>query len=251
MIVIILITLFVLNKYNKKSIENNILDNKWYSYDNTTGFYDIISFEDGKFLYNKSSSSSKDGVFDSCTKYYYNKFNRSISLDCGIVFEVENFGSSKMSLWVNDRKKTFFLEPNDSLNYEFENYYNYSISEYKKDKKQNTELIKIDTNRLIEVIKSKEYSTIVFMGDNCSSVDCVLFLDTLEKWISKKDNVYFIDTNNITNDDLIKLNKLTNFINTDIEEYNDIYPLILEIKDNNLIDNYKFKCSGFNCLKYN
>ena len=151
MIVIILITLFVLNKYNKKSIENNILDNKWYSYDNTTGFYDIISFEDGKFLYNKSSSSSKDGVFDSCTKYYYNKFNRSISLDCGIVFEVENFGSSKMSLWVNDRKKTFFLEPNDSLNYEFENYYNYSISEYKKDKKQNTELIKIDTNRLIEV----------------------------------------------------------------------------------------------------
>ena len=57
-----------------------------------------------------------------------------------------------------------------------------SITEYKNSNYYMTDIIKIDENKLKKVYSSNKYSKIVFMGNKCTSIDCVLFLDTLEKW---------------------------------------------------------------------
>jgi hypothetical protein len=115
---------------------------------------------------------------------------------------------------------------------------------------QNIELITVNYERMLEIIAEKENSTFVFIGDNCSSIDCSLFLDVLEKWISTNERLYYIDISKLDNKQIDKLSKIIKDFNTEKSYYNDIYPRIVIYKNNNVIDQYQINCNGFNCSKY-
>ena len=250
MLVIIIVTLFVLIKYLPTKIENRLLYKTWYKYENNTGYYSTIYFEENNFTYNKPSNTNVRGKYDYCSKYTYDKRKKVLNLNCGEKFVLDKVSDNKLVLIINDKKTVFYDTPEESLNYEFENYFNKSISEYKIEKKQNTEFIKINYERLVEVISEKENSTVIFFGSNCSSIECTLFLDVLEKWIATNEKVYYVDIEEFNDKEIENIgNKITNF-NLNREYYNDIYPRIILFKDNKILDQYQIKCNGFNCTKY-
>ncbi len=249
MIVIIIATLFVLIKYRSMTIDEEIMYKKWYNYESSTGYYNIMYFEKEKITYYKASNSNKTNVYDYCLKYNYNKKTKEYSLSCDKKISLLKLKKDRLELSIDGVRELFYLKPEDSLNYEFENYFNKSISEYKAEKAQNLELIEVNSNRFIEIIGEKENSTFVFLGDNCLSIDCTLFLDVLEKWISINDNVYYLDVKKLDDKELKQINKVNNFLEN-IDKYDDIYPTIVVFNNNKILDEYQIKCNGFNCTKY-
>ena len=125
----------------------------------------------------------------------------------------------------------------------FYNIFNMSVSEYKKSKESVLDLIKVKSNKINEIYNSDEYSKVIFIGDLCTSIECTLGLDIIEKWINFDSNVYYIDSSSLNKNDYKNLKVLG-------EEFNDVYPSVYVIKNKKIVDKYKIKCNGFDCSMY-
>ena len=250
MLVIIIVTLFVLIKYLPVKVENRLLYKKWYKYDTSTGYYNMVYVENNKFTYNKPGNTNVRGKYDYCSKYTYDKSKKVFKLDCGEKITLDSVNDNKLVLIINDKKNVFYSTPEESLNYEFENYFNKSVSKYKTEKSQNIDFVKINYERLLEIISEKDNSTVIFLGSNCSSIECTLFLDVLEKWITINEKVYYVDVEKLTDQEIEKIGNIVPNFNKNREYYNDIYPRIILFKENRILDQYQIKCKGFNCTKY-
>ena len=250
MIILLVIVVMYFFRYKSNTIDEDIMNKTWYRYDYTTGYYEKIVFNSNNIVYYKPVKGNETTEYDGCLKYNYNKKNNEFTLDCGLKIKYLSSTNEKLSLKVNNNDRIFYLNVDDSLNHEFESYYGKSIYNYKKEKMQAKEFIKVNEDKLFEIIKNDEYSKIVFIGNKCSSIDCTLILDIMEKWISATENVYYFDINNMNDKTIKKLNDIDNTLGLAFDYYDDIYPKVLLSKNNKIIDKYSIKCDGFNCKKY-
>lgn len=245
-VIISLIILAIINifTFGFNSLDGKLLDKEWYHYDYTTGYYDILNIYNGKIVYN---SSNMEKIYDDCFTYNYDKKKNTINLDCNKKIKIRKISKNNIELNIDDYDKVFFDSIEDSLNYEFKNYFGKSIIDYKEEKSQITEYSKITGEKFINLLKDNSYSKIVFMGNNCTSVDCILALDIMEKWVIKNSNVYFFDSNLIDSNLLLDASKVMKDISLDVNFYNGVYPKVLIVKKNKIVDSYDIKCKGFNC----
>ena len=250
MIMILIIVIMYFFRYNSNIISKDITEIEWYRYNYRTGEYEKLLLKENEFKYYRPSNVNELSEYDICKNYTYDKKNNELNLDCNKSLRIISHDDRKLVISLNKEEKVFFKDFNESLNYEFETYYGKSMIEYKKDKSQVSELIEINQNKLLGEIKNSDYSKIVFIGDKCSSVDCILALDVLEKWIVKTKNVYFFNSNNMDKKLLLTLNKINSSFQNNIDFYNDIYPKVLITSNSKIIDKYSIKCRGFNCTKY-
>ncbi len=246
MVIISLIILAIINffMFGFNSIDSKILNKNWYHYDYTTGYYELLIINKDKIEY-KSNNSQID--LSDCNTYNYDKKKNLIEMNCGKNLEIRKIKSNSLETKIDIYDKVFFDNIEDSMNYEFKNYFGKSIIDFKDEKKEVTEYSKIDSEKLLKLMKEKGYSKIVFMGNNCTSLDCILALDIMEKWIIKNPNIYFFDSNELNNSTINDLSKYISDIDKDIYLYNDISPRVLIIKNGKIIDKYNIKCNGFNC----
>lgn len=246
-ILIIIVCFFCLFRYSFNTLDSKLVNKKWYHYDNLTGYYNTFYIDGTKFEY---SSPENGSIFSECNKYVFNKIKNELNLNCGKTINIEDVNNNKLTLSIESKKVVFFDSIDDTLNYEFESFYSKSISEYKKEMSRVIDLIKIDSKRLIEILKSGEKSKFIFIGNNCSSVDCTLALDIIEKWISLSENIYYIDINEFTDSELININKVNENFSVDKNFYNDVYPKVITFENDQIIDDYLIKCNGFDCSLY-
>ena len=250
MIMVLIIVIMYFFRYCFISIPEEIMNNDWYHYNISNGYYEKININDNNVKYYRPSNIKDLNDYDICSKYNYDKKNNSINMDCNKSIKIIDYSNDSLSLKIDKKEEMFFKNVESSLNHEFKTYYGKSLVEYKKEKEQAKDLIKINEVKLFEVIKQDEYSKIVFLGDKCTSIDCVLSLDVMEKWITKTENVYFFDSNNMNNNTILKLNKTNNILENNINFYNGIYPRVIITKNNKIVDQYEIKCKGFNCSAY-
>jgi len=245
-VVISLIILAIINffVFGFNSLNSNLINKKWYHYDFTTGYYDLLTINKDKIEY-RGYNTTKN--YEKCSIYNYDKKNNSFLLDCGEKINIYKIENNRIELKIDEYDKVFFDNSEDSINYEFKNYFGKSIIDYKDEKSQITEYSKINNEKLISIIKEKGYSKIVFMGNNCTSIDCILALDIMEKWVIKSSNVYYYDSSLLDNNTMISIQKIIKDFNTDINYYNSIYPKVIIVKNGKIIDSYDIKCAGFNC----
>lgn len=246
-ILTIIVCFFCLFKYSSNTLDEHLLNKKWYQYDNSTGYYNTFYMDGINLEY--SLPGNTDSEYDSCKKYNYNKSSNELSLDCNKKIQINEVGSNYIVLIIDSKKIKFFDNIDDSLNYEFESYHDKSISEYKNEMSRVSELIKINKSSFIDIFNSGDESRIIFYSDNCTSVDCVLSLDIIEKWISVSGNIHYIDINEFTDEDINAMNILNSDFSVDRNYYNGIYPRVIVIKNSDIINTYEIKCSGFNCDK--
>lgn len=243
-ITIIIVCFFCLFKFGKNTLDPNLLNKKWYHYDNSTGFYDTF-FMDGVNL--SYSISDKKNEYSTCKRYTFNKGKNELVLDCGKKIQVIEVTNEYIVLSIDLKKVKFFSNIDSTLNYEFEAFYNQSISEYKNEMIRVFDLIKISPSRFFEIIGSEDKSKVVFYGDACTSVDCVLSLDIIEKWISLSENIHYVNISEFSDDDMIKLSNINEELLNDKNYYNGIYPRVIVFENNQVLDNFEIKCKGFNC----
>ena len=245
-VVISLIILAIINffVFGFNSIDSNITNKKWYHYNFTTGYYDLLEFNKDKITL-KSFNTVKN--YEKCSVYNYDKKNSALNLNCNEKIEIYKTEKNSLELKIDDYDKIFFDNNEDSINYEFKNYFGKTVIDYKEEKGQVTEYSKINSDKLISLMKEKGYSKIVFMGDKCTTIDCILALDVMEKWVIKSSNVYFFDSNEMSDTIINAISKTMPNFNKDINYYNGIYPKVLIVKNNKIVDSYDIKCSGFNC----
>ena len=62
----------------------------------------------------------------------------------------------------------------------------------------------VDDEKLIRDV-IKEYC----IGNKCSSVDCLTSYDVIEKWLSVSTNTYFINSDELSNNVTLLLNKIS------------------------------------------
>lgn len=247
MLLVIMIVICYFARSTGKSIDTSIMNKTWYNYDYMTGYYNTFYLDTKKMTYKNPSSKNS---YANCTNYTYNKNSNIINLNCGKKIIVEKVNDNNVVLTIDSKKTVFYDNIDDTLNYEFENYFNKSISEYKKEMNRVTDIIKIDYNRFIELFKADEYSKLIFIGNNCTTVDCALSLDVIEKWITKTENVYFINIDDFSDKQLKNIKNINQDFIIDRVYYNDIYPKIVITKNSKIVDQYEIKCDGFNCTKY-
>ena len=250
MIMILIIVIMYFFRYSSNTIPENISGKEWYHYNYKTGFFDKFNIKNNELVYYKPSNINELNEYDICKKYTYDKKNNQLNFDCGKSFKILSYDEKTVNIKINDEEITYFLNYEESINHEFEKYFEKSLIEYKKEKEQAKELIEINEQKLYEVIKSDEYSKIVFIGDKCTSIDCVLALNVLEKWINKTENVYFFNANNLNDKLLINLNKINKSFEKNYDSYNSIYPKVIITNNSNIIDKYDINCDGFKCNKF-
>ena len=188
-VIIIIVCFFCLFKIGSKTLDPNLLNKKWYHYDNSEGYYDTFYMDGVNLSY---SLSDKNNEYSNCKKYTFNKGTNELILDCGKKIKIVEVSNNYIVLAMNLKNVKFFSNIDNTLNYEFESFYNKSISEYKDEMSRVSELIKINSSRFFDVIASDENTKIVFYSDACTSVDCTLSLDIIEKWISLSENVHYV-----------------------------------------------------------
>ena len=249
MIFVIVVMIINVLKYNYLSLDKKIQNITWYRYNYTNGLYETLYLSDGNIEYFKPTSTNNTNSLDSCTKYTFNKKNNTLKLNCNKEIKVVEYDTDFLSLDFDGKNEKFFVNTEDSLNYEFEVYFQKSITDYKKEKSQVTEINKINLTKLVEVLKENEYSKIIFIGNKCTTIDCVLVLDIMEKWISTNENIYYFDVNNVSD---VVINHLNTIFNTNFtyNYFDNAYPRIIVSKNNKLVEQYEVKCIGFNCNKY-
>lgn len=250
MIILLVIVVMYFFRYKSNLISDNVMNKTWYRYDYTTGYYEKIIFNKNSVNYYKPVKGNETTEYDGCKKYNYNKKNTEFSLDCGLKIKYLNYNDDRLLLKINNNDRAFYLNVEDSLNHEFEAYFGKTIYEYKKEKMQAKDFIKINEAKLFEIIKNNEYSKIVFIGNKCSSIDCTLVLDVMEKWISTTENVYYFDINDMNDKVIKKLNEIDKSLGLTIDYYDNIYPKVIISNNNKIVDKYDVICSGFNCKKY-
>lgn len=244
MLILILVSFFYYKKYYYNVIDTNLMNKTWYKYNSTNGYFDKIYFDSEKIVFKSYDNNTL------CDKYTYDKKNKIFNFNCDNKIKINKVNTNKIELNVDGNNEKYFNNLNDSLNYEFEKYYKKNISEYKKEFSRVKDLTKIDYSSLVEIINGKDYSTIYITGNNCTSIDCVSVLGTIEKLLYDKNNIYYLDINDLTEEELNNINKISNEFNKDKEYYDGIYPRVLVVNNKNIIDEYEFKCEGLNCNKY-
>lgn len=243
LLIIILISLIFLFKYSTKNIDENILSVKWYNYDVSNGYYNIFYIDEENFQY---STAKDNDTYSKCDKYSYNKKGKTLSLNCNKKIDIMEINNDNIILNIDSKKRVFFKNIDDSLNYEFKNYYGKTMSEYRQEKSQVKDVIKISVTRMIEIINNEENATFVFMGDGCSSVDCVLIYKELEHQYSDGKSIYYVDIDGSTDSELQSLLKISDKYIIDKEYYNNIYPIILKVNKEEIKYN-EYRCNGFDC----
>lgn len=244
----IILTLLYIFKYDK--ISDNILDKNWYRYNYINGYYDVFNINEYKMSYYRPSSENFTNQYDRCSNYRYNKKNKTIILDCNKEIVIKSSDNNKLTLLIDNEENVFFNNIDDSLNYEFNKFYGKSMSEYKKSESQVVDSIKLPISSLMNIIKEKEDAKIIFMGNKCSSVDCLTSYDVIEKWLSVSTNTYFINSDELSNNVTLLLNKINKNFSKDLDFYNDAYPRVMITNGGNIIDSYLIKCHGFNCSSF-
>lgn len=249
-IMVLLVITFVFGRMKLNNLDESMFNKNWYYYNHSTGYYDILYFKENSLKYYKPLNINDVSPYDSCTKYTYDRKNNILNLNCDKQIKINKVEDKKLSLEIDGRIMTFFTNINESKNYEFELYYGKSISSYKKDKSQAKEFIKINYDKLNEIINGNEYSKVVFIGNKCTSIECALGLDVMEKWISTTENVFYYEAEDINEELLNNLNNIDPILEKNINFYNNIHPLVLIFRERKLIDYYYIECNGFNCAKY-
>jgi len=237
LIILSIICFYYYLKYKDIKIEENIYDKYWYWYNNKDGTYSSIFFSNDKIIFNDSNIEN-----NLCTNYEYNKKNKIFYLDCNVTIEIININDDNIILNINGVKKVFYDTLDNTLNTEFSSYFSKSISDFKKESFNTFSLIKIDYKNIDNIIKENNSSKFIFIGNRCTSIECVISSIIVERWMSYSNNVYYIDSNSI-NDNMI-FNSITE------SEYNSNYPLVVVTDSNKDLKKYFIKCDGFNCEKY-
>ena len=247
---IIFIIVSILYFFSLKKTYVNLENKKWYHYNNNNGYFEIIELKNNTIIYNIPDNSNKTTEYTFCNGYKYNMNKKRIYFDCGKEIFIQSIKNNKLTIESNGKEVSFFKNAEDSKNHEFKLYFDLTKEEYINKKKQALEIIKIDKEKIYNVLNDNEYSKVIFIGNRCETIECLLVYDLVEKWISFSKNIYYIDSNDISKKFIEKLNKNNSSFIVDLNEYNDLYPTIYVISSNKVIDKYKIKCNGFNCSMY-
>lgn len=244
------IVINILYIFDRGSINENILDKTWYKYDFRTGYYEKIIFNDKGIIYYKPMSVGQTSSYDKCSSYNYNVDNNKYVLDCDKKIGILDVSDNKITVSIDDNIYCFFNNIEDSLNYEFNTFYNMSISEYKDEKSQSTEIFEIDFMTFRTLYKTNENSKVVFIDRKCESIDCILALDLYEKWISLDSNIYFIDVNKLTSEDIRILNLISKELTNVVLNNTSMNPYVIITNNRKIYDQYEINCKGFDCTSY-
>ena len=174
-VMIFIIVLMIINvlRYNYLSIDKSIQGVTWYRYNYINGLYETLYFKDGKIKYFKPTSLNNTNSLDNCTSYSFNKKTNTLKLNCNKEIRIVSYDKDYLSLDFDRKNEKFFTNIDDSLNYEFEVYNQKSITDYKKEKSQVTEISKINEKKLIEVLKDNdEYLEFCYNNDFLTSRMC-------------------------------------------------------------------------------
>ena len=234
-----------LSVFYNHPMDKDIKNVTWFNYNIKTGTYDILKIEESKLTYMYDGDE-----YDGCSYYTYNSKSKKVVLDCGKEIEIKDFENNNLTLRINGEAKTFFKATDDSINYEFQKYYGKSITEYKEDKNQIKDIIKVDYSKILEFYNSNEKNLVVYIGDGCNNIECTIALGVLEKWSVDNSNVYFIDSTNLTQTDINKMYNINIGFSKEVNYYNSNYPLILIVGNKEIYDNKYFKCNGFDCTMW-
>lgn len=245
----LLISIFNFDRYSSNTLDKRIFDRDWYYYDYTTGYYDKIHITQNNVIFT-IPNEKVNSQYSKCKKYTFNKKTNTIKLDCNLDLQIKNVTESYITINLNNKIVKYFSNPEDALNYRFELYYGKNIISYKKEKIQALNFINVSQNKLKELYNNNEFSKVIFMGNKCTSIECTLFLDILEHWLTKDNNIYYINSDELNSTNLKELQKLNIKFSDNILSYNDVYPKIMIIGNKQVIDEYSIICKGFNCEQY-
>jgi hypothetical protein len=234
-------TICCLYIYYNLPINENIKGISWYNYNIKEGIYNELKIDNDSITFYYINSNQN------CTKYNYNTKLKNIVLDCGITIHIKEVKDNYIVLVINNEENVFFKSPEETLNYEFEKFYEESIIEYTNSKKQVEEILKISVNKLKDIINQKDTSILVFKGNGCNNIDCTLLLGVLEKWNVDSQNVYYIDSSYFNEDTYNYLKSLNNKFDNYNSYYNSNYPFIIKLSNNVIVEGKEFTCNGFDC----
>lgn len=217
-----------------------ILNINYYKYNTNTGNYEEIKLTENELYYNGE-------LFDlnNCKNYTYNDETGIIKLDCRKAFRIVGFTEEALVININKENQYFYKEKEKSFNGEFQRKFKMAIDTYKKEGENLLTEKEISIEEFKNLLNGNDTSYIYIKGNNCKN-ECTLFNKEFLSF-SSKDNIYYLNTTKLTENDIEELKELNKIFNTDLLNGN--YPQIIII-ENKEIEILRIEGKGFDYSMY-
>lgn len=227
--------------FNSKDLDKSIKDIKWYNYDKETGYYNLLEIKNKELIF-----LTKDKKYKNCTKYRYNSKSETIKLNCKQNIKIDKYDENSLSIIIDNKEYKYFNSLEETLNYEFNKYYEKTILEFKQEKEQVVNLLKINPNDIENLYKQEDISSIVLYNSKCLNIECTLILNLLEKWNVETNNIHIIKTEDLSQNNINYLNSITK----EKIQFDFSYPYIITLGNNQVYLNKEIKCNGLSCSNW-
>lgn len=218
----------------------NILNIDYYKYNTNTGNYEELKLTENELYY-----KGEEFDLNNCKDYTYTEETGIIKLDCRKAFRIVGYTEDALVININKENQYFYKEKEKSFNGEFQRKFKMSIETYKKEGESLLSEIEITKEELIDLLNDNSTSYIYIKENNCKN-ECTLFNKEFLSF-SSKDNIYYLNTTKLTENDIEELKELNKIFNTDL--LNENYPQVVII-ENKEIEILKIEGKGYDYSMY-
>lgn len=215
-----------------------ILNTKYYMYNTLTGEYEELEITSSEFNYKGTTL----GIDNNCKKYDYTKNTGILKLECNKAFKL-SLQNDILIININDNNYYFYIEQERSYKAEFERKFEKTISTYKLEGETKLKEKEISISDLKRIITQNKISYIYMKGKSCKDT-CTLFNKEFLNF-KNGENIYYLDTTKLKQEDINSLIKTYDNLPKDIKEYDKLNPQILIVGNKEIQDIVNIEIKGF------
>ncbi len=222
--------------------DKDILDVELFRYNIKTGKYEILKITKEKIEYDGTSLD-----FNNCNNYTYNLATGILKLDCGKAFRIIGKVNNSVVFKIDNENVFFYPNKEDSYNGEFQRYFQTTKENYTLEGITKINYLKLDYNKLLEILNSNNISYIYIKSNKCTDV-CNLY-NNIYSSNNTQNNRYYLELDTLSEEELNNL-EIINKPLRDLLNIETNYPYILEVQNNNIVRNFEVKVDGFDFTNY-
>lgn len=222
--------------------DNDILNKELYLYNINTGIYETLKITPKSINYVGSSLD-----LTNCKTYTYNAGTSIIKLDCNKAIRIIGKVNNSYVFKINNKNIFFYDKKENSFGGEFQRTYNTTYENYITDGITKITPLNLNYTSLTSLLTTNNTKILYIKTDNCKET-CNIYnnIFAMDKTLNNK---HYLDTETLSleeKNNIYTINQvLGNLINSSTK-----YPIIVEINNNIITNNYNIEVDGINFEKY-
>lgn len=221
--------------------DKDILNQELYLYNINTGEYETLKITKQELSYKGTRLD-----LQTCKTYTYNKGTSILKLDCNKAIRIIGKVNDSYVFKINNENVFLYNEKEKSFNGEFQRQYNTTYENYVTEGITNITPYLLNYTSLINTLTSIPKTYIYIKNSNCNQT-CNIYNNIFAN--NGITNKYYLDASTLQIEEINNLYSINQILG-EIINTNSKYPIIIEIENGIITNQYQIEVDGINFEKY-